>query len=390
MDSSAGINASSAHDHAMEFQRAGAPALLIGIARGVLGKLLLLVDGQEGDGGENNGSSSTEEEEGEVVCNEKKNNGASSVVVVVAVAQYERLAAAVLTALRVLAVNDEIIQTMVALGMLPIVTRALQLGEHKTTMSDSNNARKQRLAAASLGLLRNLCGNDEIKTNLCLGSSISTISSDSSSSANTTSSVLPHVLAVMQAYPDTTTIQEHACGAFAAMALRRPANARAILDADGPRLVLLAMKRHTENVNVQRQGALAVRNIVSRLLRDLPEDSPSAAGNDNINGGNDERASIRDAFLELGAEDILRNTAGRHQGSVDEAYAALRDLGCTVSLVKFNAEDLQSSSSGGQHRSAVNRTMMFGEKHNTNFRPVYDESTELADGVDTAISQFGS
>ena len=87
------------------------------------------------------------------------------------------------------------------------------------------------------------------------------------------SSVLPHLLqAMQQSFPSTTPIQEHACGTLAAMTLRRPANARAILDAGGPRLVLTAMKRHDMNTNVQRQGALAIRNIVSRMLRDLPEE----------------------------------------------------------------------------------------------------------------------
>ena len=182
------------------------------------------------------------------------------------------------------------------------------------------------------------------------------------------------------------------------MALRRPANARAILDADGPRLILLAMKHHDRNVNVQRQGALAIRNIVSRLLRDLPDDdasggntaastvktSASNANNNNNNNDGDERSTIRDAFLELGAENVLRNITGRHQGSVDEAYAALRDLGCKVSLVKFSQDDLQQ-----QGRGKVG-TMMFGEKHNSNFRPVYEESAGLSDGVDTAVSQFGT
>ena len=82
----AGVNASSAHDHAVEFQRAGAVPFLIGIAREVLSKL----------------------EAGSDEAN-------------------ERLAASALTALRVLAINDEIIQTMVALGVLPIVTEALRL-----------------------------------------------------------------------------------------------------------------------------------------------------------------------------------------------------------------------------------------------------------------------
>ena len=68
----------------------------------------------------------------------------------------------------------------------------------------------------------------------------------------------------MQLYPTISPIQEHACGTLAAMALRRPSNsnARAIIDEGGPRLILTAMKRHEENVSVQRQGALAVHGIL--------------------------------------------------------------------------------------------------------------------------------
>jgi hypothetical protein len=270
----------------------------------------------------------------------------------------DRSAVAVLTALRVLAVNDDIIQTMVALGVLPMVTKALELGCKENTTDQS------RVASASLGLLRNLCGNDEIKTNLCLGSS-------DQSSVYSTPSALPHLIHSMQLYPTVATLQEHACGALAAMALRRPANARAIINQGGPRYILGAMKRHDMNPSVQRQGALAVRNIASRLLRDCPEDGEKSK---------EERSAIRESFLELGAEDVLRNVTGKHQGSVDEAYAALRDLGCTVSLIKFNGD--------GQQQGQVQKTMMFGEKHNSNFRPVYEDSADLEKGVDNAISQF--
>jgi hypothetical protein len=287
----------------------------------------------------------------------------------------ERLVSAALTALRVMAVNDEVIQTMVALGVLPIASDALRRVASDDDGGDDNRvlSRRRGFAAASLGLIRNLCGNDEIKTNLCLGSSTTT---NDRSSKSATPSVLPHVIRAMRTYPSVALVQEHACGTFAAMSLRRPANARAILDAGGPRFVITAMKRHDGNVNVQRQGALAIRNIVSRLLRDTPGED---GGDTAIDTGVEIRTSIRDAFLELGAEDVLQNIAGQHQGSVDEAYAALRDLGCQVSLVKFNADDV-----------GVSRTMMFGEKHNSSFRPVYEESAGLADGVDCAISRCGS
>lgn len=355
----AGVNTSSAHDHAMEFHRAGAPTLLVKVARDVLSKL----------------SDAAAKAEDELVASR---DGTA--------AGEELLAAAVLTALRVLAVNDDIIQTMVALGVLPIVTEALKLAvaaEEKSGIA--SQSRRQRLAASSLGLLRNLCGNDEIKTNLCLGSSSFVASSSDQSSS--TASILPHLLRSMQLYPTTAIIQEHACGTLAAMALRRPANARAILNADGPRWMLSAMKRHEDNVNVQRQGALAVRNVVSRLLRDLPDGSGAAdSSSAETSKEEDERSSIRDAFLELGAENTLRSIAGRHQGSVDEAYAALRDLGCTVSLVKFDVSEDGKATTSAKTVGGVGRTMMFGEKHNSNFRAVYEESAGLSEGVDDAIS----
>ena len=374
---------SCAHEHAMEFHRVGVESLLVKIANGVLNDLLLLfLDGRE------------------VGCNDKENDddggGGSGDSNEGGLAKKELLASAVLTALRVLAVNDEIIQTMVALGVLPIVTKALRLSvttadvttttaddESSSTTTRSNLLRKHRLAAASLGLLRNLCGNDEIKTNLCLGSS------DQSSSISSTPSALPHLLQAMKLYPTISPIQEHACGTLAAMALRRPANARAIINEDGPRLILTAMKRHTKNVGLQRQGALAVRNIVSRLMRDLDNgsgDNTAASSGNTTAGEEDARSSIRDRFAELGVEDVLRNIAGRHQGSVDEAYAALRDLGYTVTLTKINAEDLQEGNANAASRS----TMMFGGKHNSSFRPVYEQSAGLDNAVDEAVSNFGT
>ena len=72
---------------------------------------------------------------------------------------------------------------------------------------------------------------------------------------------------------------------------------------------------------------------------------------------------------------------GWHQGSVDEAYAALQDLGCKVLLVKFDASDLHKK---GQ------QPMMLGGKHNSNFRLVYEESVGLSDGVDNAVFKFGA
>eukprot|EP00985_Skeletonema_marinoi_P024846 scaffold17669_cov88-Skeletonema_marinoi.AAC.5 len=125
----------------------------------------------------------------------------------------------------------------------------------------------------------------------------------------------------------------------------------------------------------------------SSLMRDL-----DGSSGDNVASGNsnttveDARSAIRDRFGELGVEDVLRNI---HQGSVDEAYAALRDLGYSVTLTKFSAEDLERGSNIS-NSNVVGRTMMFGEKHNSNFRPVYEQSTGLDNAVDEAVSNFGA
>jgi hypothetical protein len=164
----------------------------------------------------------------------------------------------------------------------------------------------------------------------------------------------------MTLYRSIPSIQEHCCGALAAMALRKPANALRIIEQGGPKQILTAMRQHPQHILVQRQGALAIRNIVSRLLRkessDVTSDeSLSSVGTNDIN--------VREVFLDLGAEKVLREITASHQGSVDEAYAALRDLGFSVSMLTYDAEN----------NVMVNRTVMFGEIK-PQFRQTYEHS----------------
>ena len=81
--------------------------------------------------------------------------------------------------------------------------------------------------------------------------------------------------------------------------------------------------------------------------------------------------------MDLGAESVLRDIAGKHQGSVDEAYAALRDLGCKVSMVRYDTNDDGQAKSGSGTRGVT----MFGEAK-TRFNPVFEESNELGAAVD--------
>mmetsp|Transcript_12608 Transcript_12608/g.30111 ORF Transcript_12608/g.30111 Transcript_12608/m.30111 type:complete len:512 (+) Transcript_12608:103-1638(+) len=219
----------------------------------------------------------------------------------------EDLLCAILSALRVLAIDNDIVQNMVAVGLLDTANASLL----------SNEAISAPLAAATLGLLRNLCANDEIKTTICKKS-------------------LPSILHAMETHSSNSLVQEHGLGIIASMALRQPNNAKAICEANGAQFILSAMRAFPTKVPLQRQGALALRNMASRL----PPES-------------------KQELLDAGAENILRDCAARHQASIDEAYAALRDLGCSAVMYKMD-----------EHGN-MQGTQMFG-KVKSNFRAEYD------------------
>ena len=240
-----------------------------------------------------------------------------------------------LAALRTMAIDNDIVQNMIALGMLDTVRDGLKVAGQVATLSDEGLASTMGLATATMGLVRNLCANDEVKTTICKSS-------------------LPSILQVMQEYLNDkqdgklkrsnghAILQEHACGTLAAMALRQPQNAHAIVENGGHVLIFDAMRAFPHKVALQRQGCLAVRNIASRLAR--------------INYDED-----KTKLLDAGAEDILQNIAGRHPGSSDEAYAALRDLGLSPKIYSVDENG----------NATVNRTEEFG-KVKSNFRAVYE------------------
>ena len=89
-------------------------------------------------------------------------------------------------------------------------------------------------------------------------------------------------------------------------------------------------------------GCLAIRNIASRLARMSYDEDKTK-------------------LLDAGAEDILQNIAGKHPASAEEAYAALRDLGC-------NPQMFQMDEYGNTIKS---KTEIFGEVKSA-FRPVYE------------------
>ena len=104
------------------------------------------------------------------------------------------------------------------------------------------------------------------------------------------------------------------------------------------------MKRHPKNVLVQRQGCLAIRNFIAR------------------------NPDLTEALLELDAEKVLRE-AGAHQGAVDEAYAALRDLKLEAGILTFDDKGVQI------------KTKMFGDQK-ANFNTSVRASNDIDRRVD--------
>jgi hypothetical protein len=173
-----------------------------------------------------------------------------------------------------------------------------------------------RQAAA---LLRNLAGNDSVKTSLC------------------TVKTLGLLLSAVTQHMYDAALAEHVVATLAAMALRVPANCERILAMGGGRAITGCMRRFPNVVPLQRQCCLAVRNLVGR--------SPE----------------LREKMLEDGMETLLRR-AGGMSGSVDAAFAALRDLGLEVEMITVDPVT-------GQVRKGVE---MFGEAKSS-FRAVYDD-----------------
>jgi hypothetical protein len=228
-----------------------------------------------------------------------------------------RLAVAAMNGVRVLAVNDEIVQSIVACGLLKRVKVMLDKYLHDAM-----------LCSAAIGVYRNISGNDQIKTTLVKDGS------------------LVQMLKAMKAHQDSVSIAEHGCGALAAMALRIPENVERIMQEDGAGHLVVAMKRHPKAVLVQRQGCLAIRNIIAR------------------------NQDFKENLMELGIEKVLKD-AGRYQGAVDEAYAALRDLGLKASVTKFDGET-----------GKIVKTEMFGEK-----KANFNKSTLASNEIDQRIDE---
>ena len=355
---------SSAHANVKEFHKTGVLPRLHKIAKGCLQQLR-----------QNNADTNNDVDVVVVPVNETADDDDNDDVDRNYIHHRQELLCESLSALRTMAIDNDIVQNMIALGILDTVRNSLevvvQVATAMTSSSSSTSSSADTtvpssllilpssslaLATATLGLVRNLCANDEVKTTICKSS-------------------LPCILQVMQHFldddkgvPESQQVQqqqnkgkqiaqsnntvkesrrtkshaileEHACGILAAMALRQPQNAHAIVEGDGHVLIFQAMRAFPFKVTLQRQACLAVRNIASRLESDVDKTK----------------------LLDAGAEDVLLSIAGSHPASSEEAYAALRDLGLTPDIFKLDEY-------GKATRST---TESFGTVK-SNFRPIYE------------------
>ncbi|KAL7564067.1 hypothetical protein ACA910_006969 [Epithemia clementina (nom. ined.)] len=241
-----------------------------------------------------------------------------------------------------------------------------------TTNSEYESNRKTNAKigtiVAIVGLFRNVCANDDIKTLLCLGSGSCNSSSTNASFAPP--SIVEPLVQVMTAYPQHALLQEHGCGTIAAMALRKPYNAQVLVLHHQVHVpILQAMRNHPKCATLQRQAALALRNLVSRDY--TYSNSSSAPGDEQEQQL--QQQPLRPILSQAGAEQVLLQIAAQHASCQDEVYAALRDLGIQgVGMVNVHRDE-----DTGQ--VTVKRTEMFGEAQQhgglgsvSNFRPVYD------------------
>ncbi len=206
------------------------------------------------------------------------------------------------SALRALAIQDDVVQCVEKIGAIDTAVQVLH--DALETESSSSDRKKEscQLIIAIIGLCRNVAANDDIKTALCIGKN---------------KAVVQLTVQAMEMYQDIALLQEHGCGLFAAMALRKPKNAAALVGFGIHKCIVnVAMQQHPTSVTVQRQGALAIRNIASRS----PELRPMILN-------------------DCDTEATLRTIAGKHLRCQDEVYAALRDLGLEARSVHVHPAD---------------------------------------------------
>ncbi|KAE9340866.1 hypothetical protein PR003_g10272 [Phytophthora rubi] len=225
-----------------------------------------------------------------------------------------------LAVLKQLAVTEENCQEIADLDGLVTVQEVMQAYEHNAPV-----------AKRCITVFRNVAAADDLKHAILKSGGVE------------------RTLLAMQRHEADASIQQNACATLAAIALRSPENSRALVELGAVRQISHAMQAHRRDVAVLRQASLAVRNMVARSVE------------------------LRSRFLqdEPEIEPLLRE-AQQYRGCGDEAYAALRDLGCDIQLSSFGAAAASAAASGSIKAPTIK----------PRFNPVQVQSNQLLDSVE--------
>ncbi|XP_065334736.1 armadillo repeat-containing protein 6 homolog [Cloeon dipterum] len=190
---------------------------------------------------------------------------------------------------------NELLQTLGALVVREEFCREVEeaggltfLLEMMVTYMDDEKINRQ-----AIKLLKALAGSDAVKVKIVQAEAIPLLISAISRHQSSQQLFLIGILAI------------------AAISLRSPANSQMLCDCGVAELITQGMKEHLKNSDIQKNCALAIRNIVSRN-RELCKD-----------------------FIDLNIEDLLNLSVKVHGAAVEENIKdALRDLGLKVHLTE--------------------------------------------------------
>lgn len=178
-----------------------------------------------------------------------------------------------------LCVRNEYCQSVSDAGGLTMILDAMV--EHPDSIKTTREALK---------LLKALAGNDKVKTQIIEHGAAQIVCS------------------ALSKFKLDETVAKHALICISTLALRMKENSEALFEAGLPDLIIETMKIHEKNKVIQRNGAWAIRNMVSRSREQC------------------------EYWLKLGAEDVLNNALTLHPTMVQDIKSALRDLGTKVFL----------------------------------------------------------
>lgn len=147
-----------------------------------------------------------------------------------------------------------------------------------------------KIIRESLKLLKALAGNDSVKTSIIkVGAA-------------------PIIESALNRHKADETIAKNALACISTLALRFKDNAMALFETGIAETIIETMKIHEKSKMVQRNGAWAIRNMVSRSREQC------------------------EAWMNLGVEDVLEMARKNHPSIDQDCRAALRDLGTKVHL----------------------------------------------------------